>query len=144
MDDRRVGRLGELHPRIASELDLPAAVGMFELDLSSLAGTNDGAAYRDVARFPPVRRDLAFVVDAAVPVGAIEAAIVSAGDGMAGAVELFDVFEGPPLADGTKSAAFSVEFRDPDRTLTDAEVSDAVERIARHVREGLGGELRAG
>jgi phenylalanyl-tRNA synthetase beta chain len=144
VDGRRVGHLGELHPRIASQLDLPDAVVMFEVDLGSAGPRTDGAVYRDVARFPPVRRDLAFVVDAGVPVGAIGSAIVLAGAGMADAVELFDVFEGPPLAEGTKNAAFSVEFRAPDRTLTDAEVTGAVERIARHVRDRLGGELRTG
>jgi phenylalanyl-tRNA synthetase beta chain len=57
---------------------------------------------------------------------------------------LFDVYEGEPLPEGKKSLAFSVDFRAPDRTLTDAEADARVRLIAERLAADFGAELRAG
>jgi phenylalanyl-tRNA synthetase beta chain len=57
---------------------------------------------------------------------------------------LFDVFSGPPLAEGTRSLAFALELRERDRTLTDDEAQAAVDRMVTAVTEGFGATLRAG
>ncbi len=144
VDGRRLGRFGELHPSVAAAYDLPGRVAVLELDVEALAaaGRTGRQVYRDVPRFPPVRRDLAFVVDAAVPVGEIERSFPRWSE-FVGGVGLFDVYQGPPLPEGTKNVAFSIEFRAPDRTLTDEEVSAAVERIAEQVRLNFGGAFRS-
>ncbi len=98
----------------------------------------------DVARFPPVRRDLSFVLDEQVPHAAVEAAIRGAGGALVASCVLFDVHAGPPLPAGKKSLAFSVEFRDPSRTLEREEADEAVERIRARIVADLGGELRGG
>jgi phenylalanyl-tRNA synthetase beta chain len=141
----RVGMLGELHPRVIERLDLPAGVAVFELDLTALAERVDQPrGFREVPRFPPVRRDLAFLIDESVPVGLIRDGILRAAEGLADQVVLFDVFSGDPLPDGKKSVAFSLDFRAPDRTLTDEEAQDAVRKIVADLASSLGAELRTG
>jgi phenylalanyl-tRNA synthetase beta chain len=98
----------------------------------------------DVPRFPPVRRDLAFIVDASIPAGRVRSALEDAAGEILGSVLLFDVFEGPPLPEGTKSLAFSVDFRAPDRTLTDEEADGAVEAIVERLSRDVGARLRSG
>jgi phenylalanyl-tRNA synthetase beta chain len=99
---------------------------------------------RDVPRFPPVRRDLAFVLDATVPAAPIQAALLEAGGDVIETWLLFDVFSGTPLPEGKKSLAFSLDLRAPDRTLTDEEADAVVRRIAGRLASEFGAELRAG
>jgi phenylalanyl-tRNA synthetase beta chain len=99
---------------------------------------------RDVPRFPPVRRDLAFVLDATVPAGEVEKAIGEAGGGLVAELRLFDVFSGRHIPEGKRSLAFAVDFRAADRTLTDAEVGETVDAIVRRLASAFGAELRAG
>ena len=139
------GEVGELHPRLARRFDLPGRVAAFELRVAPLvAASGAEPRYRDVSRFPPVHRDVAFVLDAEVPAGVVRAALVEAAGGLLDRAELFDVFEGEPLPEGKRSLAFSVDFRASDRTLTDQEVDDRVRAIADRLAADLGAELRAG
>ncbi len=139
------GVVGEIHPGIASRLDLPRRVGVFELDLGILAPyAGRPQSFRDIPRFPPVRRDLAFVVNQEVPAGAVADALRQAGGELVDAAVLFDVFTGDPLPAGKKNLAFSVDFRAPDRTLTDEEAELAVAAIVDRLSRDFGAEFRIG
>jgi phenylalanyl-tRNA synthetase beta chain len=141
------GSVGELHPRVSGGKDLPDRVAVAELDASVLARhASDSVQYREIPRFPPVHRDLAFVVDAEIPAATVRSALAQAGAeaGLGVSVSLFDVFTGPPVAEGRKSLAFSVDFRAPDRTLTDGEADRAVEAIRDRLARAFDAELRAG
>lgn len=141
----RVGVLGEMHPRVAESLDIPGRIALAELEVSLLmhhaAKTVEA---HDVPRFPPVRRDLAFVLDERIAHASVEAAIREAGGELVATCVLFDVHSGPPLPDGKKSLAYSVDFRDPSRTLEREEADEAVGRIKVRVAHEFGGELREG
>ena len=113
-------------------------------DQSLMAASGGRFELRDVPRFPPVRRDLAFVVPEAVPAGAVQAALEGAGGDLVGSSLLFDVHRGEPLAPGTKSLAFAVEFRAADRTLTGEEADLAVAEVADRLRAEFGAALRSG
>ncbi len=141
-----VGVLGELHPSVAASLDLPGRVAVGELDLPPLreAATQVRIVGAEVPRFPPVRRDLAFVVDASVPAAAVERHLREAAGELLDTCLLFDVFEGPPLPAGKRSLAFSVDLRAPDRTLGGEEADAIVARISERLSRELGAELRAG
>ncbi len=141
----RSGVLGELHPGVGATLDLGGRVVLAELDLEALMrhATNLVAA-RDVPRFPPVRRDLAFTVSSAAPAGAVQEALREAAGDLLGACLLFDLHEGAPLPEGSKSLAFSLDLRAPDRTLTAEEADEAVARIVERLRRDFGAELRSG
>ena len=142
--DERIGVLGEIHPRVADRFDLTARVAVAELEVEALMRlARPVAGVEDVPRFPPVRRDLAFIVDASVPVARVRAALEAAAGGLLGSVLLFDVFEGPPLPEGAKSLAFSVDFRAPDRTLTDEEADGAVAAIVERLSSEVGARLRS-
>jgi phenylalanyl-tRNA synthetase beta chain len=139
------GVVGEIHPRVTAALDIERRVAVGVLGLESIhLGVRRAFALRDVPRFPPVRRDLAFVVPLAVAAGAFEAALRTAGAPELDRCVLFDVFEGPPLKEGTRSLAFAIELRAPDRTLTDEEAAAVIDRMVADVTSRFGATLRAG
>jgi phenylalanyl-tRNA synthetase beta chain len=140
---RPVGIVGELHPREASSLEIDGRVAVAELELEPLRVAAD-RAFRlvEVPRFPPIRRDLAFVLDEGVPAGAVQAVLEAAAGELLDRSLLFDVFRGEAISDGRKSLAFALEFRAPDRTLTDEEVEPIVATIVDRLRSELGAELR--
>ena len=140
-----LGMVGEIHPSLVERLDLGGRAAAAEVDVQVLmAHASSEIEVRDVPRFPPVRRDLAFVVDAATPAAPVEAALLEAGGDLIETCLLFDVFSGPPLGQGKKSLAFSIDLRAPDRTLTDEEADAVVRRIAERLASEFGAELRAG
>jgi phenylalanyl-tRNA synthetase beta chain len=145
VDGRSIGVLGELHPRVAQELEIDGRVSLGVVGASvPLARSRRAFEFRDVPRFPPVRRDLAFVVAEDVAVGAVEDTIRRSAGPLLGNLELFDVFRGGTLSAGTKSLAFAADFRAPDRTLTDEEAQTAVDAIVARLAEEFGAVLRAG
>jgi phenylalanyl-tRNA synthetase beta chain len=144
LEDRPVGLVGELHPRRASSLDIEGRVAVAELELEPMQAAAAGAFQLvEAPRFPPVRRDLAFVIDDDVPAGVVQATLEAAGGELLDRCVLFDVFRGGAISEGRKSLAFALEFRAPDRTLTDEEVEPVVGAIVDRLRAELGAELRA-
>jgi phenylalanyl-tRNA synthetase beta chain len=143
VDGVPVGRLGELHPKAAERLDLPGRVAVAELEIEPLMRAGPApSATTEVPRFPPVRRDLAFVLGAEVPAGAVQAALEGTAGELLGSCLLFDVFEGAPLPPGRKSLAFSLDLRAPDRTLESEEADAVVGAIAERLSRDFGAELR--
>jgi phenylalanyl-tRNA synthetase beta chain len=113
------------------------------VDLGALLGcASRRALYREVSRFPLVRRDLAVLVDVARPAGEILSAIRQSGGPLLASVELFDRYQGPGVPEGQLSLAFRLVFQHAERTLTDAEVSAATERVVRMLAHRFGGKLR--
>jgi len=144
VEDRPVGVMGEIHPRVTQGLDIEGRVAVVVVGLGSLLTASERiVALRDVPRFPR-RRDLAFVLPEDTPAGDVQRALEEAGAELLGACELFDVFRGGSLPPGTKSLAFAVDFRAPDRTLTDEEAQIAVDRIVERLASELSATLRAG
>jgi len=142
--DVRVGVVGELHPAEADRLDLAGRVAVAELDVTALEAERvRTVAFRDVPRFPPLRRDLAFIVPDEANAGDVQRTLEAAAGSLLDRVVLFDLFTGGDVPAGHRSLAFALEFRAPDRTLTDEEVEPVVAAIVNRVRSELGGELRA-
>ena len=142
-DGRELGWIGELHPLVARAWELPDPVAAFELDVDALAELAAGPrpAYGDVdqlpGRAPGHRRGGARGRDAAAR---WRARCARAAASCSSAVRVFDLYRGEQVGEGSKSLALRLEFRAPDRTLTDEEVA---ERRAAH-RGGAGGAGRAG
>jgi phenylalanyl-tRNA synthetase beta chain len=124
--DRVLGVLGEVDPQTLEAYELPhERVGFIELDLANLAAApRRPLAARPVSRFPSSDVDLAFVVDDAVPAAEIEATLARAAGELCESVELFDVYRGAGVSEGSRSLAYRLRFCALDRTLTDVEVAE--------------------
>jgi phenylalanyl-tRNA synthetase beta chain len=136
-----IGQLGELHPRVATDFELPRGVLVFELSLDAL--TRHGALvprYHPIPSMPAAHRDLAVVVAEAVT--AQEVIDVVRAEPLVEAVTLFDVYRGAPLPATAKSLALAIRYRAADRTLTDAEADAAHQAIVARLAATLGAELR--
>ena len=126
------------------EPDLPGDWGAFELDVDSLAArAPDVVLYDDVISYPPVRQDLAFVVDEDVPAGELVAAAQEAAGPELREMRAFDVYRGEQAGPGRKSIAFSVSFQSPERTLTDEDAAALRSRIVERLEQAFGAKLRA-
>jgi phenylalanyl-tRNA synthetase beta chain len=142
------GWVGEIHPLVVRAWDLTSAgeqprVAGFELDLGALAAlAPEDEPFRDVVAFPPVMQDIAVVVESAVAAADVEAAVRQGGGDLLADIEIFDLYTGDQVGEGNKSLALRLEFRAPDRTLTDDEVAERRSAIEGALA-GIGGRLRA-
>ena len=119
-------------------------VGWLELDMANLvAAPRRSDQAMPVSRYPSSDVDLAFVVEDAVPAARLQAVLREAGTDCCESVELFDVYRGPGLVDGTRSLAFRMRFCALDHTLTDAEVADLRQRCIDAAQASLPATLRS-
>ncbi len=138
-----LGSFGELHPRVLAALDLAGPVVAFELNLDAVADPKRRRrSAPDLATFQPVRRDFAFLVDTNVAADAVLRAARGAERALITGVALFDVYEGDKLPAGRKSLAIEVVFQPRDRTLTDAEIEAACQKVIAAVVKATGATLR--
>ncbi len=141
---RALGHVGELHPVVRRRWDLPErSIAVADLDLEAIDAL--AGAIRPIAAFspyPPVERDLAVLVDEAIPAADVEAAVRAAGGKLLVGVRLFDVYRGPQVGEGRKSLALRLRFQSMDKTLEGASVDRVREQIVRALGKAVGGEVR--
>ena len=135
------GRLGRLHPAVAGALSLPRDVFVFELDVEAVSAAAP-SRHRAVSPQPAVRRDLALVVDEAVPADRIEAVLRRALGDLLAALAVFDVYVGPGVAAGHKSVAIGLTLQHPSRTLEDRVVNRRIAEAVASLETELGAQLR--
>ena len=126
--DASIGHAGELHPRVCKAFGVPARTAVAEIDLDALlqhAVTLRPAP--ELSSYPVAKEDVALVVDAAVPAAVVAATLREGAGPLCESVRLFDVYTGEQVGEGRKSLAFALRFRAPDRTLTEAETTEARE-----------------
>jgi phenylalanyl-tRNA synthetase beta chain len=142
---QEVGLLGEVHPLVRENFGLPAQrVCLAEFDLDALlAQVPEVHYYEALSRFPTLTRDLALVVDEALPAVQVREAILRAGGNLLRKVELFDVYRGEQVPPDKKSLAYRLAYQADDRTLTDEEVNRLQTRIEKKLAGQLGATLRA-
>jgi phenylalanyl-tRNA synthetase beta chain len=109
--------------------------------LCAASATRGATAYRDVVSFPPVREDLAVVVDDGVSARTVVAAIQRVAGPLLEHCEIFDVYRGEQVGSGRHSLALRLVFRAPDRTLTSEDVAGRRAAIEQALDE-IGGQLR--
>ena len=141
VDANPVGWIGELHPRVAKQFDLPRAPVLFELDLSALLAGRLPTA-RPVSKLPVVRRDLAVVVDEGVGAQDVLSALDAGKPAHVDRLGLFDVYRGPGIAPGKKSLAILVLMQDTERTLTETDIDATVAGLLRILVDRFGASLR--
>jgi phenylalanyl-tRNA synthetase beta chain len=132
------GWLGELHPAL-----LDGTWGIFELDLGALLESlPQWVVYEDVITYPPVRQDLAFIVDEDLPAGELFATAREAAAPELREIRFLSDYRGAPIPPGKKSIAFSVAFQSSERTLTDEDAAVLRERVVDALGSRFGAELR--
>jgi phenylalanyl-tRNA synthetase beta chain len=136
------GWIGEVHPLVCRAWDVEAAVA-FEVDAAPLIAdaSAERESYEDVTTFPAVHQDLAVVVPVDVSASEVRATVLGAGGELLRSAEVFDRYAGEQVGEGRVSLALRLQFRAPDRTLTDAEVAARRTEIESAL-EGIGGALR--
>jgi len=143
-DGAAIGFMGELYPSVAQRWDLGTARAyVAEFDFEALAAlASDARLFVDYPRVPIARRDLAVVVDEAMPAETVLSVIREAGKDLVARITLFDVYRGEQLPPGTKSLACALELQAGDRTLSEAEIEKAVGRIGRALQHRAGAAIR--
>ncbi len=137
-----VGYLGEIHPEVADIYGIGERAYVAVIDMPEIMeyATFD-RKYNGIAKYPAVTRDISMVVPKAILAGQIEEVISAKGGKYLESYALFDLYEGAQIKEGFKSVAYSTVFRAKDKTLEDAEVTEAMDRILKAL-EGMGIELR--
>ncbi|MDN7245939.1 phenylalanine--tRNA ligase subunit beta [Planococcus shenhongbingii] len=142
LNGNRVGVIGQLHPTEQKARDLKNTIVM-ELNMAALLNVESEAlVYTPVPRYPSISRDVALVLSKIVEAGTIETVIRNAGGKLLKDVRVFDLYEGDNLEEGKKSVAFSLTYFDPEKTLTDEEVTNVHEKVLSALTE-VGAELRS-
>lgn len=141
-DGKVVGHLGEIHPEVSDIYGIGERAYIAVIDMPEIMeyATFD-RKYNGIAKYPAVTRDISMVVPKAILAGQIEEVISAKGGKYLESYALFDLYEGAQIKEGFKSVAYSTVFRAKDKTLADAEVTEAMERILKAL-EGMGIELR--
>jgi len=139
--DMRLGTMGALHPEIKEKQGITGQVYLFELSLGLLS---EGSlpVFAPLSRFPSVRRDIAVVLDEAVPAQEVQMAVKNVAGDVLTKLQLFDVYTGKGIDLGKKSLALGLTFQESSRTLTDSEVDDLLGRVILHLQDSYGATLR--
>ncbi|MBI2852950.1 MAG: phenylalanine--tRNA ligase subunit beta [Chloroflexi bacterium] len=141
VSDTRVGVVGDLHPRVAENLEIVGITCVLEIDLPALLPfTLTPKVFQPLPRFPAVVRDMAMVVGTEIPHRQV--ADLIKGFPLVIQVALFDVYSGEQVPPGKKSLAYRVTFYSPDRTLTDEEVNGVLKQVLDRLGRELGATLR--
>jgi phenylalanyl-tRNA synthetase beta chain len=138
---QEVGWIGELHPSLVRELDFTHPPVLFEVDVEGALAV-EKPQYREISRFPQVRRDLAVVVDESVSLSALAERVTLAASSLLLNLRIFDVYRGPGVEAGRKSIALGLIFQDISRTLTDDDVERLIASVVADLRESLNARIR--
>ena len=141
-DGKVVGYLGEIHPEVADVYGIGERAYVAVIDMPEILpyATFD-RKYTGIAKYPAVTRDISMVVPKKILVGQIEEVIEKNGGANLESYKLFDLYEGAQIKAGFKSVAYSIVFRAKDKTLEEAEITAAMNKILKGL-EDLGIELR--
>jgi phenylalanyl-tRNA synthetase beta chain len=140
LNGRAIGWMGELHPQWQRQYDLAQAVVWFEVELDALLQARV-PRLTEISKFPPVRRDLAVVVDEGSTLQSLLDAMHAVKAPLVTEIALFDVYRGKGVEQGKKSLAFRVLLQDTEKTLTDAEIDQSIARLVTAL-QNQGAQLR--
>jgi phenylalanyl-tRNA synthetase beta chain len=142
MDGRKLGYLGELHPTVSGAAGIEGRLVAFEVDVDVVLSAARIPRAQPLPRFPAVERDLAVLVEEHVAAGSILASIKEGAGELLEMARAFDEYHGAQVPEGRKSIAFTLTFRSPERTLTDAEVDRVMSEIKLALEKRHGARFR--
>jgi phenylalanyl-tRNA synthetase beta chain len=139
--ERAVGWLGAVHPEHLRRLDLTYPAFVFELETASGLATVV-PEFREISRYPAIRRDIAVIVDEALQVETLRAAVQASAGALLKQLTVLSVYRGRQLQNGKKSIALGLQLQDTSRTLTDNEADALVAQVVEQLRRKLDANLR--
>ena len=138
-----IATIGEVHPEVLSNYDIEKRVYVAEVNVTKLTKySKSNKKYVEVPKFPAVERDIAVIVDEKVEVGQIEKIITKKSKKWLEKAKLFDIYRDEKIGENKKSVAYSLIFRDKNKTLSDQEINTTMESIITELEKTLGAELR--
>lgn len=138
VNGKRYGIMGLIHPSVCEE-----KVFVCEINLSKLLELKTGKMkYKEISKFPSIKKDLSLVVDKNIEGLEIAKTIKNAAGKYLTNVEIFDVYEGKGIEEGKRSIAFSLTFSSQEKTLTDEEINPAIEKAINLIEKEYKAELR--
>ena len=136
LDGVRLGYLGEVHPIVCDNYKLGEKTYIAVLDLPNVIPfVNFDIKYTGIAKYPAISRDISLVVPRNILVGEIEDIISENGGSNLESFNLFDIYEGDQIEAGFKSVAYSLTFRNKERTLLDTDVNEVMDKILKKLEE---------
>lgn len=143
-EGKAIGEIGEISKDFQQRYDIKHPVFILRINLTELRKIELAEKkYLKVSPYPPVLRDLAFIVEENLPATELYEEILKTGGKLLKNVEIFDLYQGKNIADGKKSIAFSMIFNSEDHTLEENEVTVVLEDIIRKVEKKFGAKLRS-
>jgi phenylalanyl-tRNA synthetase beta chain len=139
--DAVVGWFGEVHPDVRKRLGVDGAVFAFDLELARLPLAGP-AQMQPIPRFPASSRDVSLLLAADIPAARITELIEQVAEPLVHRIRMLEDYRDAKLGDGMKSVLWSIEYRSPERTLTDLEVDRAHESIVSRLVENLPAQRR--
>ncbi len=144
--DRMIGFIGVLHPDVIGKLDLKLTkpeILVIEINLEELLPlVSEKAKYVSIPKYPHIDRDIALIVDEAIPASAIIDQMRAYPSDLIEGVSIFDFYKGKNIPEGKKSLAFTLRYRAKDRTLTDSEIESLHDSLVKYITGKTGGIVR--
>ena len=143
IDGIDVGYIGQIHPLVANNYDIDSEVFCAEINFTALFDLRlPDATYTPLPKYPSVSRDIAIICDETITVAQAENVIFSAAGKLLRNTKLFDIYRGTGIPEGKKSIAFSLELRADDRTLTDTDCEQVMNKVLSSLQSELNAALR--
>lgn len=141
---KSIAKIGAVSKKILKYFDIQQAVWYAEIDTDQLLKClpKDNLFYKEVSKFPEVRRDLALLIDKSISYEQIETIAYQSEKNILKSVSIFDVYEGKNIPENKKSYALSFILQDEEKTLNDKQIEKTMEKLLNSFREKLGAELR--
>ncbi|ROS01102.1 phenylalanyl-tRNA synthetase beta subunit [Sinobacterium caligoides] len=138
---KQIGLIGALHPTLAKDLGIDQALYLFEIELEAILAAKL-PSFKELSKFPEVRRDLAIIIDQGVASNAILAEMRQAAGENLVDLTLFDVYQGKGIEPHQKSLAIGLTFQHASRTLNDDDINVVIEQVVNTLTEKFGASLR--
>ena len=138
-----IATLGEVHPEVLDNYEISKRAYLAEVNITKLVKyAKVNKKYMEVPKFPAVERDIAVIVDESIEVGEIEKIVTKKSKKLLESMQLFDIYRSENLGNNKKSVAYSLIFRDKNKTLSDEEINVTMENIISELEKTLGATLR--
>jgi len=140
-DGRQAGWIGALHPAHAARMDLTYPVFVFEIETEAALAA-ELPEYREISKYPAIRRDIAVIVEEALAADPLIATVREGAGELLKGVSVLSVYRGPQIQKGMKSIALGLQLQDTSRTLTDQEADAVVARVVERLAKQHGAAIR--